>query len=264
MILLLASLAMAACPDIDTEVERATAALVSGDFATARTALQAAESSFGCAKASNTQLAHYWLVDGAEAHLQGQVARARASLAAARVIAPDVFDERLGPDVRATWAAAQPDGRGTLLIEPPAAALVNGDGVTVWPVTLPAANHVVQVLGADGKVRYGRLIRIGPGEDAVVETGLGRELLPVADEAAPAEKKGKKSPALLILAGIAAAGAGGLAGGALAQGSVIETSPDVDALDAAFGRQQAFGYGSIALAGASAIALTLHFVIPAR
>ena len=264
MIVLLASLAVAACPDMDTEVERATAALVSGDFTTARSALQAAESSFGCAKATNTQLAHYWLVDGAEAHLKGEVARARASLAAARVIAPDVFDDRLGPDVRATWTAAQPDGRGTLLLEPPGAALVNGDGVTVWPVTLPAANHVVQVLGSDGKVRYGRLIRIGPGEDAVVETGLAREAASIVDTVVPVEKTAKKSPALLVLAGVAAAGAAGLAGGALAQGPIIETSTDVDALDAAFGRQQAFGYSSIALAGVSVVGLTLHFVIPAR
>lgn len=262
MIALLASVAFA-CPSIDSEVERATAALIAGDFTTAGTALQAAESSFACAAATPTQIARYWLVEGAAAHLRAETATARTSLAAARATAPTLFDDRLGAEVRATWAAAEPVGSGSLVLEPRRAAFIDGAGVTAWPLTVSAAPHVVQVVGADGAVRFGRVVHIGAGEDAMVETNLGSEPESVSSlkVAPPKEPRARKSPALLILAGVAAAGAGAFAGGALAQGPQMDAAEDLETLDNAFGRQQAFGYTSYGLMGATAAMLTLHFVI---
>ncbi|MDO9280597.1 MAG: hypothetical protein Q7U06_01745 [Pseudomonadota bacterium] len=260
MIPLLASLAFA-CPNIDAEVERATSALIAGDFTNARTALQEAEASFACAAATPTQIARFWLVEGATAHLRAETATARVSLAAARATAPTLFDDRLGPEVRATWAAAEPAGSGSLVLEPRRAAFIDGEGVTTWPLTVSAAPHVVQVVGADGSVRFGRVVRIGAGEDAMVETNLGNEPEVLAGAQAPKEARAKKSPAMLILAGVAAAGAGAFAGGALAQNAQMEAAEDLGALDSTFGRQKAFGYTSYGLMGATAAMLTLHFVI---
>ncbi|MDP2308196.1 MAG: hypothetical protein Q8P18_19405 [Pseudomonadota bacterium] len=261
MILLVASLAIA-CPNVDAEVERATSALIAGDFAAARTALQSAESSFACAPSTPTQIARFWLVEGAAAHLRADTVSARASLAAARATAPTLFDDRLGADVRATWAAAEPLGSGSLMLEPRLAASMDGQEVGAWPVTLSAAPHVLQVIGADGAVRYGRVVRIGPGEDALVETGLAPEpSMGVGTALPPSEPRRKRSPAMVIVASVAAAGAGACAGGALVQNAQMENAADLDTLDAAFDRQKAFGYTSYGLAGAAAAALTLHFII---
>ncbi len=267
MIALLATLAYA-CPNIDTEVERATSALVAGDPTGARAALDTAESAFACAAASPTQLAGYWLVEGAAAHLGGDTTAARAAFSAARGLAPDRYDARLGPDVRTAWSAARPEGEGSLLLEPPRAALVDGAGVSAWPLTVSATPHLVQVVGANGTVRFARVVRIGAGEDAVVETGLGTEPdtlsatdpLPETPFADPSAHK-KKSPAMLILAGVAAAGAGACVGGALAQNGAMNAAEDIDTLDAAFGTQKVLGYSGYGLAGAAAAAFTLHFVI---
>ncbi|MDP2313279.1 MAG: hypothetical protein Q8P41_10265 [Pseudomonadota bacterium] len=266
MMFLLASLAFA-CPNIDAEVERATAALVGGDFAKAKTALEAAESSFQCARATPTQLGRYWLVEGASAHLRKDTATARASFAAARATAPDLYDDRLGPDVRAAWAAARPDGDGSLFLEPTRDALIDGTNVSVWPANVTAAPHLVQVVGADGGVRFGRVVRIGRGEDAVVDTGVLVEPTTNADtslaEARPViEPERKKSPAMLILAGVAAAGAGACAGGAVAQNHEMTVATDRDTLTSSFDRQKVFHYSTYGLAGAAAVAFTLHFVIP--
>ncbi|MES2640561.1 MAG: hypothetical protein V4850_13795 [Myxococcota bacterium] len=262
MILLLASLA-SACPDLNDAVERATSALISGDFADARTALDAAEASFACAPATTSQIARFWLVEGASAHLRNETANARTFLAAAREAAPTEFDDRLGPEIRATWAAAVPDGSGSLVLEPRRAVLIDGQGVTEWPAIISAAPHVLQVVGADGTVRFGRVVRISAGEDAMVEANLGNEpaAAGIAGVAAPKEARPKKSPAMLILAGVAAAGAGAFAGGALAQNPTLDTATDVETLDSTFARQQAFGYTSYGLMGAAAAVFTLHFVI---
>jgi hypothetical protein len=263
MPLLLASAAFA-CPNLDAEVERATGALVAGSFDTARDALANAESSFTCAPATTAQVARFWLVEGAAAQLRGDAAAARGPLAAARHAAPDLFDDRLGPDVKAAWEAAASAGRGTLLLEPARPAFVDGAGVSTWPVPVDAVPHLVQVVGGDGAVRFGRLVRIAPGDDVLVQTGLGteRDPLVIADAAVPLEPKHKRSPALLIAAGIAAAGAGACAGGAYAQEAQMQAAADTGALDAAFTRQQILGYSTYGLAGAAAAALTLHLVLP--
>lgn len=125
MILLLAAAALA-CPNLDAEVERAVGALVGGDFVGARAALGTAATSFACAAATPEQAARYWLVEGAVAQLAGDADAARRPLAAARAAAPDRFDERLGPKVRAAWTAATPDGAGTLMLEPPRLAHLDG------------------------------------------------------------------------------------------------------------------------------------------
>lgn len=263
MIALLAALAAPAlaCPSLDAEVERATTAVVSGDFEVARGALDAARDSFACAAATPTQAARYWLAEGALAQLGGDAAAARAPFAAARSAAPDLFDDRFGPKVRTAWSTAAVDGAGTLLLEPPHPASLDGTPVTTWPAPVAATPHLVQVLGANGRVRYGKLVTIAPGEDALVETGLPAGPEPISEVAAPVEPKRGKSPAMLIVAGVAAAGAGAFAGAALAQNGPMDDAQDLDTLEGAYGRQQIFGWSSYGLMGVTALSVGMHFVL---
>ncbi len=253
-----------ACPSLDAEVERATTALLGGDFPAARAALTEANTSFGCAAATPSQLARYWLAEGAAAQLAGDPAAARAPLAAARRLAPALFDRRLGPDIHAAWVAADVVASGTLQLDPPMTAFLDGVGVAEWPAPVAATPHLVQIVGADGSVRFSRLIRVAAAEDALLVSGLGPETpsSEIAGALAPVAPAPKKSPALLVVAGVAAAGAGAFAGGALAQGPQLEAAGDTAALDAAFARQRTFGYGTYGLAGAAVAAFTLHFVLP--
>lgn len=263
MILLLATAAFA-CPSLDAEVDRAATELIAGDFDAALAALSTAEQSFTCAPATTSQVARFWLIEGAALHLRGETAKALAPLAAARAAAPDLFDPRLGPGVRAAWTAATSPGEGTLLIEPQRVAFVDGAGVSDWPVTLAATPHLVQVVGPGGEVRFGRVVRISAGDDAVLDTGVSGEPDPIAiaDVTPPEEVKEGKSPLMLIVAGVAAAGAGACAGGALAQHAEMEAATDTATIDAAFDRQMGFGYSTYGLAGLAAAAFTLHFVLP--
>jgi hypothetical protein len=260
--LLLAAAAAFACPNLDAEVERATTALVNGDYAGARVALDSAAGSFACAAATPPQLGRYWLVVGAVAQLGGDAAAARAPYSAARAVAPGQFDDRLGPKVRTAWSGATADGQGTLLLQPARPALLDGAPVDTWPAPVPGTPHVVQIVGADGTVGFGRVVAISAGEDALLEHDVPAAAAALADVAAPVEPKRRKSPALLILAGAAAVGAGACAGGALLQNDGIDAALTEGDLDAAFGRQQALGYSSYGLMGVAAVSLGVHVALP--
>lgn len=255
--------AFAACPNLDGEIERATVAVIAGDFTTARSALDAGASSFACAPATTAQAARYWLIQGATLQLTGDSKGALAPLAAARAAAPELFDARLGPKVREAWSTAKVDGRATLLIEPTRPAFVDGTGVVDWPVTLSATPHLIQIVD-DDLVKYGRVVSLDDKEDAVLDTGVPAAPKTIAiatDTKAPEVPKKKKSPALLILAGVAAAGAGACAGGAVLQTPIMEDATANADLDAAWTRQRAFGYSTWGLAGVAAVSLGVHFVL---
>jgi hypothetical protein len=212
---------------------------------------------------TRADVARNWLLEGASAQLQGHHDAAKGPLAAARRAAPTVFDTRLGPDVRAAWEAATPTGAGTLLLEPARPAFLDGEGIAEWPVPVDDAPHLVQVVGPNGTVLFGREVNILAGDDALVQTGLGTaEPLPEIPPSPPREVAEKRSPAMLIVAGVAAAGAGACAGGAYAQEPQMKDAKSENTLNAAFTRQQVFGYTTYGLAGVAAAAFTLHFVLP--
>lgn len=259
MILLFAPAALA-CPELAAEVERATAALVGGDLATTQAALDEGAASFACAPASTGDVARYWLVVGALKRLQGDEAGAAPFLAASYNLAPRDYDERLGPELREAWSTSRAAGTGTLAVEPGDPALVDGSVVKKWPVGVTASPHVVQLAAPDGAVLVGRPITLDPGEDALVTTGLapGQAGVPTA----PPKDIKRKSPALLIVSGLAVAGAGACAGLALAQTTSMGEADSADGLDAAFGRQRAFAYSTYGLAGLAGVSLGVHLVLP--
>lgn len=263
MLLSLLSTALA-CPVLDAELERATAALVAGDRGTAEAALHEAEAAYACAPAGSAQVARTWLVQGALRHLAGE--DATPWLAAARALEPGGFDARLGPDLRARFDAAGPSGDASLTLEPALPALLDGGARTTWPTATRAGPHVVQVLGDDGAVRFSRALTLLPGEDALVPTGLAPDFravttLPAAAPGAVEPPRERRSPALLIAAGVAAAAGGGLAGLAFTQDAAMESATTTTALDAAFTRQKTFAYGAYGLWGVAAVGVGLHFAL---
>jgi hypothetical protein len=260
---MLTSVAFAACPPLDADLERATAAMIAGAFGAAREALGTAESSLGCAPASVDQIARFWLVTGALAHLEGDSVAAQRALAAARAGAPKGYDDRFGPKVKAIWETARNEGEGTLLIEPPLRASLDGARIETWPARVSASPHVLQVIADDGEVRFGRTFLIAPGEDALVDTGLTADAL-TARVSSTTETSGraKKAPTFLIIAAAAAAGAGGCAAGAVLQTPQMEAAQDLSVLDAAHTRQQAFAYSTWGLAGVAALSVGAHFILP--
>lgn len=269
MMLLLAGLAAAACPSLDAELERATRALVGGDAPTVEAALGDAEASFACAPATRASVARWALVEGARRVVRGQ--HGDAWLAASRALAPEGFDPRLGPAVRAAFDAAPSPAVATLLLEPAIPAFVDGVPIATWPLTLPAGPHAVQVMDARGAVRFGRALTLLPGEDALLPTGLPATV--AADTtgtgstatapAVPAEltARPQRRPALLITAaGLAVAG-GALTGAALAQSPRMEAAADPDALDAAYSAQQGLAWGAYGAFGAAAVTGLLFVVV---
>jgi hypothetical protein len=266
MILLLAGLATAACPSLDAQLERATGALVRGDAATVDAALLDADASFACAPATRASVARWALVEGARRVVRGQ--DGDAWLAAARHLAPQSVDPRLGPAVRAAFDAAPSPAVATLLLEPAIPAFVDGVPIATWPLTLPAGPHAVQVMEASGAVRFGRALTLLPGEDALLPTGLPASVAAevagtgsTASAPAVAVAPAARRPALLITAASLAAVGGGLAGAALAQTPRMEAAADLDALDAARGAQQGLAWGAYGAFGAAAVTGVLFVVV---
>jgi len=161
---------------------------------------------------------------------------------------------------RIAAAATLPDGDGLLLLEPaPDPALQTLlDGVpTAFPAPVPLGFHVVQVLdpSVGDLALAGRTVLLtDPGEQLRIDFG------PLAPTP-PAPVARVRKP-WLLWSGLGAATAAGLgAWGALAQSPQMEAADSKSALDAAWARQRALGYGSYAMAGLSAASLSLYFVL---
>lgn len=257
MLLLLALMQTGlACPSLDGELERATAAIIAGDLAAATAALDDARSSFSCAQASPAGLGRYFLLRGAVATQGG--GDPTDWLSAARRLALEGFDPRLGPELQAAFKAAPTPGRATLLLEPTLPAALDGEAVVDWPIALSSGAHLVQVIGTDGKIRFNKEFNLLPDEDALLSTGLSLEAPVVA---APAPRK-RRGPVLLVASAVAAAAGGSLAAGALAQNETMSATGNLEAFDAAHTRQRAFAYGAYGLGGAAVVGAALYFVIP--
>ncbi|MFZ5477506.1 MAG: hypothetical protein ACOZNI_12090 [Myxococcota bacterium] len=258
-LILWASSALAACPSLDAELERATQALLSGDNHAAAVALTEADAALGCAPATPAQAGRYFLVTGALRHLAG--GDATALLAAARAAAPDGYDTRLGPDVRAAWEKASPAGAATLLLEPALPSRVDGAEAPAGTVSTTAGPHLVQVVRGDD-VRFFKQLTLAAGEDALLPTGLSPDALAAPAEPAPAPAPAKKkSPLLLVTAGALAVGGGAFAAGAVLQDGAMEDAGAVGELDAAYGRQKTFAIGAYGLWAAAGATAVLHFVL---
>lgn len=206
--LLLLSLAHADCPDLSSTTARANDALIAARLDEARAALQAAEAVFSCGPAPGREaLAQYWLVEAAVASVSGQPQDAADAWQAAARLAPDLWEPRHGPELRAKRDAAVATmgaGQGTLEVEelPEGHALwIDGESS---PSPSPASEglHVVQV--AKKEAVFGRIVLLGADEHMRV-----RAVLPAVEPIAGSEERSRGAKVAWI-----AGGGLGLAAGA--------------------------------------------------
>jgi hypothetical protein len=250
MMLWLVSAAMA-CPSLSEAVERMALAVVAGSDPTAPRADISA--SLQCAPASQAELARWYLAEGAFAFLNQDPAAARWFVASRR-LAPDGFDERYGALVKTAWQSAVPEGTARLTVD--LAASIDGKPVDAWPFSLEAGPVVVQVIGADGSVRYFRSVELAADEEVLLPTMLGPE------GAKTVATRKKKAPTMLIVGGTSAVLAGVAAGLAVNAAAEIDAAPDVGTLEAASQQQKAFAYGAYGLGGLALASVGLYFVLP--
>lgn len=244
MILLIAA-AHAACPPLDEALEVATAKLVDG--ADPSSAFTAVETSLACGPATPAQLARLWLLRGAAFELGGDPAAAEPYYAAAATLDSTVWDERLGPAVKASLAAAKHGNPGNLQANRP----VDVDGVRkdTFPLPLDSGPHALQAPEVD----WARVVVVVPGETILVDIPTTRAIDP---------SKRKKSAAWAVAGSVALAGAVGCGVGAILQTEAMADAPSVDTLEAAWGTQQLLGGGTIVLGALGATGVVLQVALP--
>jgi hypothetical protein len=242
-----------------------------------------------------------WLAEGTRAYMQGDEKVARLAFAAAARVAPDLWVESYGPQVKKVYqTAASHDGAiGSVRIHPdPEGWSTTLDGVVVdFPVEAASGLHLIQVGHTTERSDYAEIFFLPPGDTYFILTGL--EDTPIVSLAAadpeptppepdpdpeataqaspqPGDPKpldaqplpdpepagdGFSSPVFLVLGGAAAAVAGGAAIAALAQDPQMETAVNVDSLDRVFARQKSFAYVSYGAAGVAAASVGVHFAL---
>lgn len=270
MMLVWFGVALADCPPMERLLERATTEVVSGSFEAASATLADAERAMGCQAMGERLLARYWMVQGARLALLGEDDEADAHFAAARRVDPGVWDPRFGAALMARFDGATETGRATVDLDTRRAeARVDGRPGEVWPMPLSSGLHLVQVV--DTEVLYSRIVRLAPGENALLVTRLPEpgtaslavrpvpaDLPPVA---VPVEVPGRRSPALLVAASSAALVGGGFAGLAYWERGRIEAAGSRADATAAYTAQRAFAGAAYGLWGLAGAGVVLHFVL---
>ena len=238
----------------------------------AQAALEAAEAAFGCAPVDDATLARFFDVEGARAGDQGDLEAARLRFRAARDLEPDGPDPNYGKKI-ASVSAELPRVPVDATIDLNPRPERNETRVDAEPVTVPLAVtsglHLVQV-GPPGSVAWGELVLLEPGATLVLSTRL-TEAPPVEDAAPtpppgpepvapPADRRRRPSVPLLVTSGAMAALGGVAAGLALhEQNGSIPDATSVDAVDAAWARQRAFGWTAYGLWGGAAVVAGVSF-----
>lgn len=179
---------------MDAALERARQAVLALDDAQSRAALAEAEQAFGCGPwASADQVGRLWLIEGARAALSGRDQEALDAFAGAARLAPDLWDEDLGPELRARYEEAR--GRagvapGEIRVSPDPQELevwLDGQQVSV-PRLSPGGLHVLQVGPPGGPAVFARVFWLPADELLVIESGLAPDLgRRLAEQAAAAK-----------------------------------------------------------------------------
>ena len=207
------------CAPVEPILEAGVDAVVGLDFTAAEAELREGMSRWSCgAVASPDSVARYWQLEAAIASLRGQADVASEAFATARAAAPWVWTERLGPALRAQWAAAPSPGSATVTV----AGLPDGwgawrDGAPLGAAPAwPAGPHLLQVGPSADRIAHSMRVDVFAGEGQRVR-------LPAA-MSAPGRAVGEAGPsavddgpgstlAFAVAAGVAIAHGAAAAGG---------------------------------------------------
>lgn len=170
----------ARCQEPAAQVDTALRLVRSLDLKGARTHLSMAEEALGCsAPATPEVLARMWMVEGFHAVLSGNPSAASDPFAAAARLAPSVWVDDFGDEMRAAWDAAQAlenKGEASLLLAPSLSnawrVYVDGAQTTSSPVVVAPGLHAVQVAAKDAPASFARVVLLSVGESTSLEHGL--------------------------------------------------------------------------------------------
>lgn len=215
-----AAVAATPCEDPSTWIASAERNVVRYFLTEAEADLAKAEEAFGCSALPDQELlARLWLTEGVLLTLQGDEPGSQRAFSAARRLAPDLWREDYGDELRARWEAAPvAEGRGRIELHPlPKDALVGLDGSFAKPPLKPPPGlHLVQVFPPERPAVFGRVVDLPPGEVLDVSTGLTLDDGSPSVDAAPGAmvRKRHTSRTLAIVGaatGLIAAGSLGVA-----------------------------------------------------
>ena len=255
-------------------MEQSLAAVVEARLEDTRSLLDRTVTAWSCSsQAQPEHIARFWLTEAALASFSANPEGAEEAFVAAKRAAPQLWDDRLGVQLRETWSATPiPEGTGTLTLTPTPAGLVVVDGEVIDGAQLEATEglHLLQVLSAEGIARFARTLNVVAGQDALVRTGLLAEVAPVEPEepiepAEPIELPEpqpdftRTTPGWLVAAGTAAVlgTAGAIA--ARSQRSAIQEATTVEDVDRALLQQKVMAGVAYTGAGVAVVSVGLHF-----
>lgn len=160
------------CPDLGTATAQANDALVAARLEETQAALQRAEAAFSCGVPPTKEaIARFWLAEAALASVGGRAQDAQDAWQAAARLAPELWEPRYGPELRAQRDAAvagMGQGHGTVCVDPlPEKHQMLVDGAAQPnPVTTSEGLHIVQV--ARHEVVNGKVVLLGADENMLV------------------------------------------------------------------------------------------------
>ena len=213
MMFLLIQVALADCPPIQPALDAARDQILYEQLPEAKASLETAQQTFACAPIFPTDLARYWLLNGALQQLSGNPERATPYYAASRRLVPEP-DLQLGPQLVDAFKVADTPLTAQISLDPAIPAWVDGKLESNWPLTVAVGPHLVQVRAEDDRVLWNSDLDLADGQLAMLQThlpaGLGVKKLPF--------------PVYLVSGVLIAAGGGALAWGAMQQDPIIEST----------------------------------------
>ena len=277
--LLIAAAWGAPCADPAALVADAEQAVLEARWDDAWDLVDAVEDAFGCSPAASPELlARMWQAEGVLHASTGEANAADDAFAAASRVDPDQWNPDYGPAMKALFDATAGRSPVPVVVElrPPLERFVGlVDGVvTTAPFSVPAGLHLIQVGPQDEPMRFAKVVFLPPGEHSVIDHGVDETVPavgavvaigpvvgpPPPDALTDPSRPPRKTP-LLVAGGAALALGLGSAIAATTQNAAMTNAASVDSLEAAYGRQQAFGYAGYGLLGAGGALVGLYLVL---
>lgn len=276
----MSSATAAPCERPEDLAEQALASVVEARLEASRELLDRTVSAWACGpQAKPSTVARYWLAEAALASFSDDRSTATEAFVAARRADAELWDERLGSQLRDTWEQVTLEAEsGTLILtpQPPAGVVLDGTLAEGSQLQVSAGLHLLQVLDPSGTALFAKVLHVSANQDAVVRTGLSvlppepEPVEPVIVEPAQAEQAPAElpdpppsatstTPVWLVAAGTAAVV--GTAGAIAARGqrSAIESANTIPELDSALGQQKLMAGIAYAGAGVAVVSVGLHF-----
>jgi len=260
-----------ACDDPEALVAKVETAVGEARLELAQETLKRLEVSFGCSPVVDASLlARMWLAEGVLAYFNGDVESTKLSFGAARGVAPNVWDENYGADLRSIYDGVVVEQiKGEIRLASPAEGyVISVDGVqTELPISVSPGLHLVQIGSSPVASSFGQIVYVMPEDSLVLDPQL-EALVVVSEVSKPSTDRPPAKNRTFLITGAAVFGAGlGMAGLALAQQPAIDEAQlakNEAALRKASVPQQIYGTAAYALMGVGSVGVVIHFVPKGR